>query len=80
MAGLGRRNIAEVFLPPMRETHLFGDFLRHMLSKFTENVHKTLTKRCDKEISRGFAIYLKDPALLFCVVLGELIEAALSLG
>lgn len=40
MAGLVRRNIAEVFLPPMLETHLLGDFPRHMLSKFTENVAK----------------------------------------
>lgn len=77
MAGLVRRNIAEVFLPPMLETHLLGDFPRHMLSKFTENVAKPEKKTpadsaktvfmeaADKEISKGFSIYLKDPGLLF---------------
>lgn len=40
MARLSRRNIAELFLLPMLEKHLFGDFLRCRLSKFTEYVTK----------------------------------------
>lgn len=40
MARLSRRNIAELFLLPMLEKHLFGDFLRRRLSKFTEYVTK----------------------------------------
>lgn len=93
MAGLGRRNIAEVFFPPMLETHLSWDFLRHTLSKFTENVTKTwknqnsadsaktvFMEAADQDISRGFAIYFEVPGLLFSVVWGELMETSLSLG
>jgi len=56
-------------LPPMLETHFSGDFLRHLLSKFTENAKPDkkqillvcIMEAADKEISMGFATHPKDP-------------------
>lgn len=78
MAGLGRRNTTEVFLPPMLETHLFGDFLRHTLSKFTENVTKPekkpqqiqprlcLWKQQTKRFQEVFPYTLKTLGCILC--------------